>query len=720
LVLSVVDKSVGERHELVETTHVDGVAVIQVNNPPVNALSAGVPAGIASAIEAAEADANVQAIVLRGAGKTFVAGADIKQLEEMAWGKSPGAPNLHQLLQRIEDCSKPVVMAIHGTALGGGLELAMAGHYRVAVQDAQFGQPEVSLGIIPGAEGTQRLPRLAGVEKAIEHCVSGKPTKAPEALAAGIIDEIVQGDLTREAALFARRMAKQGPPYRKTRELAAQLKGPGSLEDALAAGREQARKTKRNLIAPLKAVEAIAAAALLPFDQGCARERQLFQECVESDQCRALIHSFFAERGVSKLPGIGKETPVLPLDRIAVVGAGTMGGGIAMACANAGIPVLLKETRQDALDAGMAAIQRNYDVSVKRGRFSPEDVAARIARIHPQLDYAGFDAADLVIEAVFENMELKKQVFRELETRTKPECILASNTSTLDIDEIASVTQRPDNVLGLHFFSPANVMRLLEIVRGRSTKKEAIATALALAKRLSKVGVVVGNCPGFVGNRMMFPYMYETQFLVEEGATPQQVDAALTRFGMAMGMFEVDDMASIDIAWRVRRELRHFSDPGARRPLVADKLCEMGRLGQKTGRGWYLYGEDRKPLPDPEVLSLIRASAREAGIAQREFTDEEIIERALYGLINEGARILEEGFAQRAADIDVIYINGYGFPSWRGGPMFYAGVVGLRRICERICQFEREHGARWKPAFLLLRLAAENKGFREYDAEHST
>lgn len=717
--MSVTDRSVEERHELVGTTLVDGVAIIQVNNPPVNALSAGVPAGIALAIEAAEADANVQAIVLRGAGKTFVAGADIKQLEEMAWGKGAGAPNLHQLLQQIEDCSKPVVMAIHGTALGGGLELAMAGHYRVAGQDAQFGQPEVNLGIIPGAEGTQRLPRLAGVEKAIEMCVSGKPVKAPEALAAGIIDEIVQGDLTTEAAQFARLIAKQGLPHRKTRELAVRVKGQGSLEEVLAAGREQARKTKRNLIAPLKAVEAIAAAATLPFDQGCARERQLFQECVESDQCRALIHSFFAERGVSKIPGIGKETPVLPLDRIAIVGAGTMGGGIAMACANAGFPVLLKETRQDALDAGMAAIQRNYAVSVKRGRFSPEDVAARLARIHPQLDYAGFDAADLVIEAVFENTELKKQIFRELETRTKPQCILASNTSTLDIDEIASVTQRPENVLGLHFFSPANVMRLLEIVRGRAAKKEAIATALAFAKRLGKVGVVVGNCPGFVGNRMMFPYMYETQFLVEEGATPQQVDAALTRFGMAMGMFEVDDMAGIDIAWRVRRELRHFSDLGMRRPLVADKLCEMGRFGQKTGRGWYLYGEDRKPLPDPEVLSLIRASAREAGIAQREFTDEEIVERALYGLINEGARILEEGFAQRAADIDVIYINGYGFPAWRGGPMFYAGTLGLRRVCERICEFEKKHGERWKPAPLLRRLAAENKSFREYDAERS-
>jgi 3-hydroxyacyl-CoA dehydrogenase len=715
--LSASDRPEGDQRRLVETTYQEGVAIMVVNNPPVNALSEGVPQGIASAIEAADAEPSARAIVLLGAGKTFVAGADIKQLEEMAWGKSAGVPNMHQLLQRIEDCSKPVVMAIHGTALGGGLELAMAGHYRVAVPDAQFGQPEVNLGIIPGAEGTQRLPRLAGVEKAIEMCVSGKPVRAPDALAAGIIDEIVQGDLRTEAVAFARRMADQGRVHRKTRERAAQVKTQATLGQVFAAGREQAQKTKRNLIAPLKALEAITAAASLSFDEGCARERQLFQECVESDQCRALIHAFFAERGVAKLPGIGKETAVLPFERIAVVGAGTMGGGIAMACANAGIRVLLKETRQDALDSGMAAIQRNYDVSVKRGRFTPEAVADRIVKIHPQLDYTGFDTADLVIEAVFENMELKKQVFRELAARTRPDCILASNTSTLNIDELASASPRPENVVGLHFFSPANVMRLLEIVRGSATKKEVLATALALAKRLSKVGVVVGNCPGFVGNRMMFPYMYEAQFLVEEGATPQQVDGALTRFGMAMGIFEVDDMAGIDIAGRIRKELGHFSDPGARKPLVADKLCEMGRFGQKTGKGWYLYGADRKPIPDPEVLSLIRSSARDAGIPQRQFTDDEIVERMLYGLINEGAAILSEGYAQRASDIDVIYINGYGFPAWRGGPMFYAGTVGTRRIYDRICEFEKQLGARWKPALLLERLAVENKSFREYDAE---
>jgi 3-hydroxyacyl-CoA dehydrogenase len=705
---------------LVATELQDGNAVILVNNPPVNALSAGVPEGIGQAVRAAEADANVRAIVLLGAGRTFVAGADIKQLEEMAWGKGPGAPNLHDLLKQIEDCSKPVIMAIHGTALGGGLELAMAGHYRVAVPEAQFGQPEVNLGIIPGAEGTQRLPRLAGVEKALEMCVGGKPVKAPDALAAGIIDEIVRGDLRTQAVAFARRVADEKPTHRKTRERSANVRGTASLAEALDVARELARKTKRNLIAPLKAIQAIEAAASLVFDEGCARERELFQECVESEQCRALIHAFFAERGVAKLPGAGKDTAVLPIEKIAIVGAGTMGGGIAMACVNAGIPVLLKETRQDALDAGLAAIRRNYDVAIKRGRFSPEIVAERMAKIHLQLDYAGFETADLVIEAVFENMELKKQIFRELETRTKADCILASNTSTLNVDEIAGVTSRAENVVGLHFFSPANVMRLLEIVRGRSTKKEILVTALVLAKRLSKAGVVVGNCAGFVGNRMMFPYMYEAQFLVEEGATPRQVDRALTQFGMAMGIFEVDDMAGIDIAWHVRKESGHFSGPGERRPLVADKLCEVGRFGQKTGKGWYLYGEDRKPAPDPEVLSLIRMSAREAGIAQREFTDDEIVERTIYGLINEGARILEEGYAQRAADIDVIYINGYGFPAWRGGPMFYADSIGLRHVYDRIREFEKELGARWKPAPLLQRLATESKTFRDYDAERGT
>ena len=694
----------------------DGVAVLLVNNPPVNALNSSVAKGIEEAIGAAQDDASVRAIVLMGAGKTFVAGADIKELEDLAWGRGPGAPNLHRLLAKIEDSSKPVFMAIHGTALGGGLELAMAGHYRLATRDAAVGQPEVNLGIIPGAEGTQRLPRLTGIEKAIEICVSGKPLTAQDALAAGIIDVVVEGDLRAEAVAYANRVANAGGPHPITRERGARLKSAGSLEDAMAAGQALASKIRKNMLAPLKVLEAIRGAATLPFEQGCVREQELFTECVSSEQCRALIHAFFAERAVSKIPGLmPAKTVVSPVERIAIVGAGTMGGGIAMACVNAGLNVLLTDARQEGLKAGLAAIRKNYDVSVKRGRFTPEIVAERIARINGQLDLAGFETADLVIEAVFEDMQLKRSVFRKLDEVVKSGCILASNTSTLNIDELASVTKRPDRVVGLHFFSPANIMRLLEIVRGRGTSLETIATAGAVAKRLKKVGVVVGNAPGFVGNRMMFPYMYETQFLVEEGATPEQVDSALKGFGMAMGMFEVDDMAGIDVGWQVRRAMSHFSEPGVRAPLVANRLYEMGRLGQKTGKGWYVYADDRKATPDPEVLDLIRSLSAQARIPQRRFSDEEIIERCLYNLINEGARVLEEGHAVRASDIDVIYLNGYGFPSWRGGPMFYADSVGLKRIVSRISDFEREHGPRWKVAPLLHKLAAANSSFREWD-----
>ena len=694
----------------------DGVALVQVDNPPVNALSPGVPEGIAAAFDQAEADPAVSAIVLMGAGRTFIAGADIKELELAAWGEGSGGPNLHTLLMRIEDSAKPVVMAIHGTALGGGMEVAMAGHYRVAVRGALVGQPEVNLGIIPGAEGTQRLPRLVGIEKAIEMCVSGKPIKAADALAAGAIDALIEGDLAAGAMAYARQIAGQGMVHRKTRERTERLGEPVTNAPVFAAGRELARKTRRNMIAPLKAVDAIEAAATSPFEEGCKRERELFAQCVVSEQAKALIHAFFAERAVAKVPGITKTTQAFPITSVAIIGAGTMGGGIAMACANAGISVRLKDTKQEAVDKGIAAIARNYETSVKRGRFTPEAVQQRMALIHPQIDYEGFDTADIIIEAVFENMALKKQIFAEIDAIAKPGCVLATNTSTLNIDEIASVTARREMVVGLHFFSPANVMRLLEIVRGNSTGNEVIATALALAKKLGKVGVVAGNCPGFIGNRMMFPYMYETQFLVEEGAAPEQVDQALTEFGMAMGMFAVDDMAGIDVAWRVRQELKHFSEPGARKPLIQDKLFEMGRYGQKTGKGWYKYDENRKPSPDPEVQELIARTVAETGTPQRSFTNAEIVERAIYALINEGAKVLEEGFALRAADIDVVYISGYGFPAWRGGPMFYAGRVGLANVLARIEAFHSEFGSRWEPAPLLKRLAGEGKSFRDFDA----
>jgi 3-hydroxyacyl-CoA dehydrogenase len=694
-----------------------GVALIRIDNPPVNALSPDVIGGLEATIDQASRDDSVTAIVIYGAGRTFVAGADIKGLEQVAWGSDVGAPEIHDLLQTIEDLPKPVVMAMHGTALGGGLELAMAGHYRVATPDGQMGQPEVNLGIIPGAEGTQRLPRLVGLEKAIEMCVSGRPIKAPDALNAGLIDRIIEGDLAAGAAAFAREMAAAGGSHPVTRKRQDKLPPASAVPGMVAAGRDLARKTRRNLEAPVVVVDALEAAATLPFADGCARERELFFNLAKSEQAKALIHAFFAERGVSKVPGVTKDTVATPVNRVGIVGAGTMGGGIAMACANAGIAVRITDATADGLDKGMTTIRKNYDVSVKRGRFTPAMVDERMARITPQTGYNGFGESDLVIEAVFENMALKKEIAAQVASTygNKSNGIIATNTSTLDIDEIATASGRPSQVVGLHFFSPANVMRLVEIVRGTATSPETIATALAVAKRLGKVGVVVGNCPGFVGNRMMFPYMYEAQFLVEEGATPQQVDEALTSFGMAMGMFAVDDMAGLDVAWRVRQELKQFSEPGARKPLVADRLCEMGRFGQKTGKGWYLYGDDRKPQPDPEVLALIEQLATAAGIRRRSFTKDEIIERTIYALINEGARVLEEGYALRAADIDVIYTNGYGFPAWRGGPMFYADRVGLRTIYDRVSAFHQELGPRWAPAPLLAQLAKEGTTFKERD-----
>jgi 3-hydroxyacyl-CoA dehydrogenase len=702
---------------LVGVTHTGGVAVAAIDNPPVNALSPGVPEGILAAIDAAERDPAVIAVVVIGAGRTFIAGADIKQLEQAAIHGPSAAPELHGLLQRIEDCPKPVVMAIHGTALGGGLEVAMAGHFRVAAPDAQMGQPEVNLGIIPGAEGTQRLPRLVGPAAAVEMCVSGKPIRAPEALRLGLIDRVIEGDLRSGAITFAQEAASGAMPIRRTRERNEKLAAdPKIFED----GRELARKTRRNMIAPLAAVDALEAAATLSFEEGCKREREIMRERLASDECRALIHAFFSERAVSKIADIPSETPVLPIRKAAIVGAGTMGAGIAMACANAGIAVALKDLDEAVLERGMATIRKNYESSVAKGRFTREVADQRMASIHPQTGYDGFEDADLIIEAVFESMELKKKIFAGLDRVAKADCILATNTSTLDIDEIARVTARPEMVVGLHFFSPANVMRLVEIVRGEATGKPVIATALALAKKLGKVGVVVGNCRGFVGNRMMLPYMREAQFLAEEGATPEQVDAALYDFGMAMGIFAVDDMGGIDVGWRVRQEYAHLDKPGVRVPLVLDKLYHMNRLGQKTGAGWYRYGGDRKPIPDPEVHALIERTATEAGIPRRSISNQEIVERCIYTLVNEGARILAEGYAQRAADIDVIYMTGYGFPAYRGGPMWYADTVGLKNVYARVCEFHQRFGELWEPAPLLTRLAESGKTFAAHDADRSS
>ena len=701
--------------DLVIVERRQNVLVILINNPPVNALSPGVPEGIEAAIEVANTDEAVRAVVIGGAGRTFIAGADITTLDLAAWGDLSAAPDMHDMLARIESCRVPVVMAIHGTALGGGNELAMAGHYRVALASAQIGQPEVNLGIIPGAEGTQRLPRLVGVEKALDLCVSGRPLRAAEALAAGLLDAIVEGDLIDEAMSFATAVANRGGPHRRTSERTDRLGGAAANAPLFEAARALAAKIRPRQTAPLRAVDAVEAATTLPFQDGCRRERAIFFECVQGEQAKALIHLFFAERAAAKVRGVGKEVAPLPVARVGIIGAGTMGGGIAMACVNAGLEVRLKDTTQAAIDQGVATIRRNYGFSVSRGRMTQEAADARVASIRTQVDYAGFDEVDLVVEAAFENLELKRQIFTDLGAVVKADCVLGTNTSTLDIDVIAAASSRAPMVVGLHFFSPANVMRLLEIVRGKETSPAVLATAQAFGKKLGKVGVVVGNCPGFVGNRMMFPYMYETQFMVEEGATPEQVDRALTRFGMAMGMFAVDDMAGLDIAWRVRQELGHFREPGVRKPLVADRLVEMGRLGQKSGKGWYVYDDKRKPAADPEVIDLIRSLASEARVPQHSFTEDEIVERAIYALVNEGARVLDEGFAERASDIDVIYASGYGFPGWRGGPLFHADRVGLERVLSRVSAFHNEFGERWRPAPLLQRLVAEGRTFRDRD-----
>ncbi len=698
----------------------DGVAVVLIDNPPVNALGNAVFEGLRSALDQSERDPAVRAVVVIGAGRTFVAGADINELEQAAWGGGSGPPDMHGLLERIEDFPKPIVMALHGTPLGGGVELAMAGHYRVAAPDTRMGQPEVNLGIIPGAEGTQRLPRLVGVEKAIDMCVSGKPITAPDALGAGLLDRLIDGDLQTGAAAFARDAAARGGPHPKTRERRDKLGDAATAAPLLDAGRELARRTRRNMFAPLAVVDAIGAAVTLPFPAGVRREKEIFFDCLRSEQCKALVHAFFAERAVARVPDVPKNTPVSSIDTVAIIGAGTMGGGIAAACANAGLHVVLADVGGEAVDRGMASIRRNYESSIKRGRLSKDDVEVRIGRIRGQVGYEGIASADLVIEAVFENLALKKEVFAALDAAAKPGCILATNTSTLDIDAIAAVTARPESVIGLHFFSPAQVMRLVEIVRGGRTSIGVLASALAFAKRLGKIGVAVRNGPGFVGNRMMFPYMYEAQFLVEDGATPEQVDRVLTEWGMAMGIFAVDDMGGLDVAWRVRQELHQFEEPGARKPVVADTLVEMGRLGQKTGKGWYRYDEGgRTPIPDPDVIGVIERTAAAAGIARRPVGDEEILERALYALINEGARVLDEGIALRASDIDVIYLTGYGFPAYRGGPMFCADRIGLAKILDRVTAFHRQFGQRWKPAPLLEKLVSQGLTFRELDASRA-
>lgn len=691
----------------VVTYNRDGsIGVITVNYPPVNALSHAVRSGLLAALEQGEQDADAKVLLVVCEGRTFIAGADIRE-----FGKPMQEPGLPSVINRIEDASKPVVAAIHGTALGGGLEVALGCHYRVALASAKVGLPEVKLGLLPGAGGTQRLPRLAGAQKALEMITTGDFVAAGEALALGILDAVEDGSDIRAVGLaFAQQIADAGKPVRKVRELTDKIdadKGSDVFERFRAGLQQKAR----GLFAPFKCLDAVEAAFNLPFFDGLKRERELFMECMASPQRAGLIHAFFAEREASKVKGLAKDTPVRDVRSVGIIGAGTMGGGIAMNFANVGIPVILLEVKQDALDKGLAIIRRNYENSAKKGKLTQAQVEERMALITPSLAYEDFSQVDLVIEAVFENMAIKKEIFARLDEVCKPGAILASNTSTLDIDEIASATTRPQDVVGMHFFSPANVMKLLENVRGSQTSDEVKATVMDVAKKIRKVGVLVGNCYGFVGNRMLHQRGAEAMALVNEGATPQQVDKVLTDLGYPMGQFAMSDLAGIDVGYRIREERRKA---GENVPASwMDKLAEQGRLGQKTQAGVYKYEEgSRKPIPDPEVEQLIAAFRQEQGITPREITDQEILERCMYVMINEGAKILEEGIADRSLDIDVVWIFGYGFPAYRGGPMFWADQIGLDSILDTVKRFhDTLGGEQWKPAALLEQLVREGRKF---------
>lgn len=707
--------------ELVHYEIRDRVAVITVDNPPVNALSPGVPEAIETAVSRAAKDPEARAAVLIGAGSTFIAGADIRFFETITTRESSieRSRAIHARLLHIENCSKPLVAAIHGTALGGGLEFAMACHYRVAVPAAKVGQPEVLLGIIPGAGGTQRLPRLAGAAMALEMCTLGQHVAAERAAATGIIDRIITGDLLSGAIAFALEKAQTGG-VRKSREREDEIRDRAAALTACAKTRESLGKTARGARGPYAAVEAIQAGIELGFDAGCTREIEIFADCVLSTESHAMVKFFFAEREVAKIPGIPKDTPTLDIRSAAVVGAGTMGGGITMNYANAGIPVLLKEVTQEALDRGLAIIQKNYQSSASKGKISQQQMDRALSLITPTLTYDGFDTVDIVTEAVFENMDIKKATFADLGRVTKPECILASNTSTLDIDEFARASGRPAKVIGTHYFSPANVMKLLECVRGRETSNETIATCMKIAKKLNKIGVLVRNCFGFVANRMVAYYMREAYLLLEEGASVSQIDHALVAFGLPVGPFGMQDIAGIDVGARIRQYLRSIGKERSEGPqsVVPDWLFEMGRYGQKTGAGWYRYeAGSRTPIPDPLIDELARKAAAERGVARRAMTEDEIVARIMTALANEGANILDEGYALRPGDIDVIYVYGFGFPRHRGGPMYYADTVGIKTVLDRVRSYRAEFGDYWRPAPLIERLAATGGTFYGWSTE---
>ncbi len=683
------------------------VAVIVLDNPPVNGLGFETRKMIMGGLDRALGDAGIKAIVITGAGRAFSAGADIR---EFGTPRASMEPNLHSLIRAFEESPKPIVASIHATCMGGGLELALACHYRVAARGAQFALPEVKLGLLPGAGGTQRLPRVVGVETALNMVVSGETVTSELLAGTRLFDKVADGDPLPEAIALAEKAAGERA-LPKVRDL--KIDCPNA-EAYFQFARNTVKSVARNLPAPLKCVDAVAAAASMEFEDGLRRERALFKELMVTRESRALIHAFFAEREAAKLPDVPEDTPVRPIAKAAVIGAGTMGGGIAMNFMNAGIPVTVLEIGRDALERGVATIRKNYENSLKKGKLSREELERRASRLSTTLDYAAVADADIVIEAVFEDMEVKKGVFEKLDAAMKPGAILATNTSTLDINRIASFTRRPVDVVGTHFFSPANVMKLLEIVRGRATAKDVLATVMKLAKTIKKTAVVSGVCDGFIGNRMLEHYFRQSGFLLDEGCSPSQVDKAMENFGFAMGPFRVSDMAGNDVSWYIRKR-KLAENPSLRYSKTADLVCELGRFGQKTGAGWYDYkAGDRTAYPSPTVDEIIARQRRELAITPRRIHDSEIVERLVYALVNEAAHILEEGIALRASDIDIVYLTGYGFPLWRGGPMFYADTVGLygvERAMKRFASNPLADPGFWQPAPLLAKLAAEGKTF---------
>jgi len=686
------------------------VAVITMNNPPVNGLGYDTRVGLAAGVERAWADESVQAIVITGAGKAFSGGADIR---EFGSPKSVAEPNLLSLIRMLESSPKPVVAAIHTVCMGGGLELALGCHYRVAAPGANIALPEVKIGLIPGAGGTQRLPRVLGVETALNMIVKGDPVKS-EVLAAlpgqKLIDRLAEGDVVDAACRFAEEVAARRPLPRVRDLPLAHPEADAYFQFA----RNTVKAMAKHFPAPVKCVDAVEAAVKRTFDDGMVYERETFMALMLTPECKALRHAFFAERAASKIPDVPEDTPVRKVEKVAVIGAGTMGGGISMNFLNAGIPVTILETKQDALDRGLATIRRNYEAQVRKGKLTQDKVEQRMALLKPTLSYDDIADADLVIEAVFEEIGVKEQVFRQVDAVVKPGAILASNTSTLDVDRIASFTQRPHDVVGMHFFSPANVMKLLEVVRGAKTAKDVLATVMQVSKKIRKTAVVSGVCDGFIGNRMIEQYSRQAGFLLEEGCTPAQVDRAIETFGFAMGPFRMGDLAGNDIGWAIRKR-RYLEKPGLRYSKTADLLCEMGRYGQKTGAGWYDYAPGKRDaIASPVVVEMIEKHRAELGIKARRITDEEIVQRLVYSLVNEAAKILEEGIASKASDIDMVYLTGYGFPLWRGGPLCWADQQGLFNGVQAMKRFAanpHDDAEFWQPAPLLARLAAEAKTF---------